>query len=954
MQGTFSVVMGQSYPYDVDTKPVRGFMPNGDYLTSPFDSIDPTSGKLHLQIPLASLPRGRAGAGFDLEMVYDSHLYDIEASPDSQELIPAIDSGGWAYNFQNFKLELEDRTFYPLDSGACSVLNPELHRAYRLRIGLPDGSLHVLHLRGFGADISDNYIGDGFYAIAPNGKRGPCAAYYTPMYPSDVTGRLTYFTSDGSFLKLEIIADGSLDWWNKDWRLYFPDGRRAIGQGAQLATLIDSNGNQIHFTNDCYDPPPGGDCDRPYTIISDDFNRQIKVDRNITGAAEETATEMTDKVTVTRASGDLTWTIDWEAFTIGGIGNNRYYTCYQAGTPDCLLNVRNWGVRFIKLTTPSPPPDPPKEWRSFEFRYSDNADQGFGEVDYVRVPSGAIFNYRYRLEGAFSSTVWIAHKNGVSQKSITHDLVTDLTWTYTYNETTTIITNPDGGQTTYAFNDPINIHLWDRGLVNQITAPLGSVRKRIWAQNKTWDLRNSGNADSNNAFIKKEIVSVGNAAGTPFKSAITEYVYEKNGNVRSRTEHDWVFYPNETGTAARIAVFTHNVVVPNSDIVTDDLFAYWQGHHTVLWPDPTSTRRLNAVQRQETRDGSNNVKAVTEFEYVCVDDPLKNCAYTTGNVTAEKRWDSVKSASVPPLGTLTASNSVVLARNYNINGDLTEILPPAIHTQITYASVPGFSGPGPYPTVVEYAPGMAERRTWNYSWDYVTGSLLSKQDGQNTITTAYTYDPIDRRLTVTEAGLRKGETIYDDILRKITVKRDLGVLNDGNLQTRTHYDQLGRIVRVQTSDGSPLVGDTDGINVETSYLMVAGGRRVVTSTPYRNTSEATLEWTCTQYDTLDRVTAVAMFKGATAPTDCQSATNRTGTTLTQSDADVTHVTDPAGKARDQYQDALGRMVRVTEDPSGQIYVTRYWHDPLDNLCRVGQYDTGVVLSVKGRLGQPHS
>src|SRR5258705_13631210 len=63
--------------YTVDTKPPRGFMPTSDQLSSPVDSIDAVNGKLHLQIPLASLPRGKAGSGFDLELNYDSHLYDL-------------------------------------------------------------------------------------------------------------------------------------------------------------------------------------------------------------------------------------------------------------------------------------------------------------------------------------------------------------------------------------------------------------------------------------------------------------------------------------------------------------------------------------------------------------------------------------------------------------------------------------------------------------------------------------------------------------------------------------------------------------------------------------------------------------------------------------------------------------------------------------------------------------
>jgi len=39
----------------------------------PVDSIEPVSGKLHMEIPLASLPRG-GRFGIRLSLVYDSHL----------------------------------------------------------------------------------------------------------------------------------------------------------------------------------------------------------------------------------------------------------------------------------------------------------------------------------------------------------------------------------------------------------------------------------------------------------------------------------------------------------------------------------------------------------------------------------------------------------------------------------------------------------------------------------------------------------------------------------------------------------------------------------------------------------------------------------------------------------------------------------------------------------------
>jgi hypothetical protein len=67
-----------------------------------------------------------------------------------------------------------------------------------------------------------------------------------------VNGWLTYFTTDGSYLKLEIYADGS-DWQKQNWYLYFPDGRRVVGRGDQVEALYDANGNAIRVANICVD-----------------------------------------------------------------------------------------------------------------------------------------------------------------------------------------------------------------------------------------------------------------------------------------------------------------------------------------------------------------------------------------------------------------------------------------------------------------------------------------------------------------------------------------------------------------------------------------------------------------------------------------------------------------------------------------------------------------------------
>jgi hypothetical protein len=162
----------------------------------------------------------------------------------------------------------------------------------------------------------------------------------------------------------------------------------------------------------------------------------------------------------------------------------------------------------------------------------------------------------------------------------------------------------------------------------------------------------------------------------------------------------------------------------NSVSVPDDPEAYWNGHFSPL--QPAQPRRLNALRRKEIRDSADAIVAVTEFEY---DD-----AYRSGNLTAEKRWDSVKSPAPPGPGTLNPGNSQVLTRSYGAYGNLEDIFEPEVPTHITYDSS------GSFPEQVIYALGTSAQRAWRYEWNQTAGTLTSKKDLDNDIVTLYTYD----------------------------------------------------------------------------------------------------------------------------------------------------------------------------------------------------------------------
>ena len=928
-------------PYTVETRPPRGFMPTADQLTSSVDSIDPISGKLHLEIPLASLPRGRAGSRFDLNLVYDSHLYDLvpeillpppslNTDPEVAWTLSSYSTGGWHYNIDNLHLDLEVHTgaidYYP----DCTESSPK--RVYRLRVPLLDGSLHTMQLRGYGAAMNDNYSGDGFFGIYPlTGRSNACAALHGD-WPSQLTGWLSYYSTDGSYLKLEIYVDGSGNLDTAPFHIYYPDGQRATGHGFFVETLYDANGNGIHFTAHCIDPQ----CNQMYKTISDDAGREINILYNSEGLSNGIwDPNRTDSVTVEGPGGVMTSTVNWMLLGLGPQNSRTYHwsdASWDSTRPFFqMMSV----VKYVQLPLSAavPSSQTPPFWNSYAFGYADDADGGYGEVDSVRTPTGSLFQYRYLLEGGVREAGEIAGANSVRERKVTHDGITDLVWTYNGG----VITNPDGSETQY-WASPLGGYL-DSGVlgnfgtpvVYRIDEPNGAVRKRLWSQNVvpgTVSQYPLVPVPVQNPWIRRETTTIGDASGNPALTSVVERMIDKNGNLIQATEYDWIGYnPNvpETGTVARRTTqWTYYASVPDATSINFSAYEYWNPH------TPGSARRLDAVQRKEISDGSGNKAAVTEMVY---DDPFR-----AANVISELHWDSAKSASVPGPGALSASNSQVLTRAYDGFGNITDFNEPEIRTHITY------DGTGSQPTRVDFAYQTPQQRSWEYHWNISAGTLDWKKDLDNNATTSYSYDTVGRLRIAREAELRKTEIIYDDENLQVTVKKDLNTYGDGKLQVSTQYDQLGRSVLTRSTEP----GNPDGIKVKSAYYPLVN--RTVHSSPYRTASDATLEWTCTQSDASRRVTAVAIFKGA-EPTDCALTSNRTGITSSVYNANETTITDPASKQTRQIIDGIGRLQQVIEDPNGLNYSTTYAYNALGNLTQVSQgvQARNFVYSSLGRL-----
>jgi RHS repeat-associated protein len=1010
--------------YGQEVEPERGIKPNSSLLSGGIDDINLFNMTLNLSLPMASLPSGRGGSGFDLALKYDSHLYNLnywsQTVPHEntfdlevyRELSAATQYGGWNYNIDNWGLVQ--------DSNDCDYA--------RLSMSFPDGSRHIFHLQGHENDqgVHISYSGDGFFGIQrdgtltqridSNGTVIQCAlddgwqAIQTPAW-------LTYYTSDGTYLKLMVYAEGPGHPENNEWHLFYPDGKHIVGKEDKgIIEIYDSNGHKTKIERIWQGPGPMSGT--VSTRVTDAVGREIYLDKNITDAQESVDTWKRDAITAPGPNGPVAMYVDWELIQVGGYcpecryKGGRKYTYSLNDIPGItppsaeadlyrMMDFKIWVVRYIhgpygENETVGTLGTVPPLWKTHIFGYSTGIatnNRGYGELNSVQTPSGAQYSYLRPIDTLFTPAIDIdsptimAATAFVSQKTILHDGASDI-WAVNVDPADSmnrIVTDPNGGQTQYTYLEHFDT-------VGHIEFPDGSTVTREWAQNYPYNLYiNSTRAyclDPNNSntppcatwnnFIANPYIAseVKTLSGPSPKSVRAEYQYDKNGNLRKKKEFDWT---PEIGNSLllRETEFNYCKYVSGScldakdatDNSGNDTNAYWQPVNMPAPPEPQDPNnfendpvyqsqyaswisspvmhpRLNEVRRRTIRNGCNVAAAVSEYVY-----------NTKGNVIEERRWDSAKippGQTAPPISQeLTAANAQILTRGYDSQGNLTNIYEPEIPT-VNYYLANGALGQ------VEQG-NSTDKRTFVYGWNASGTTILSKTDFDNHIITSHSYDNLGRETQVNEsivngANQRRAQTYFDDEYKKVKTVSDLRSYSDGLLQTINHYDQLGRVVLSRQSDGTPLSDSSysDGIKVQTIYGQTAGsGRFVVKSSPYRNLSDSTLEWSCTQYDRMGQVLAVAMFKGSVAPTDCYNSPNQTGITTTLYDADWTTVTDPASKVRRQRVDALGRLAEVVENPQGLNYNTSYAYDALDNLVQVNQNQGGqtrtFVYSSLGRL-----
>jgi len=156
-------------------KPALGTSPFGSYSISQIETVNTVTGNVSLRIPLTKLPPGRAGLTENLNLVYNSQIYNqnlywadssnVKPHTDPVEwhqLVPGI--GGWRYEWDyNYGIELEDLPYYVSGVGNNMLCDSPLYGyIHSLVLYFPDGSRHPLHLLGYSDVDSASHSHNGY------------------------------------------------------------------------------------------------------------------------------------------------------------------------------------------------------------------------------------------------------------------------------------------------------------------------------------------------------------------------------------------------------------------------------------------------------------------------------------------------------------------------------------------------------------------------------------------------------------------------------------------------------------------------------------------------------------------------------------------------------------------------------------------------------------------------
>jgi RHS repeat-associated protein len=394
---------------------------------------------------------------------------------------------------------------------------------------------------------------------------------------------------------------------------------------------------------------------------------------------------------------------------------------------------------------------------------------------------------------------------------------------------------------------------WMDGLTQKVESLDGTTLLRTVTTDWTAD------ATSNrNPRPLRMTSTLANYSSSPSK---VEYTYDSYGNITNSSEYDF------GGLLKRQTLYTY---LATSVYTTRHIL------DRITKIQVQNNLGQNATRTDFAYDAGTLTSVTSSGQH---DDANYGSAFTTrGNLTSTTTY------TIPG-----GSGAISHNFTYNTLGDLLSAdMDCCVQRRWAYSVTTKYG----YPDSVTSGPVAGPTLVQSFTYDLPTGHTLTTTD-QNGTVTSFTYDATTKRLSSWKRASGTTDevqysTIYDDTSSQAVVTH---FSNANTARQVSTYDGFGRVVRQQLRDGATTVVST----IDTSYN--DANRTVAVTNPYGPLDSPIA--TITTTDALNRKISVA------PPSPGGSYTYEYA-------ANYMTATDPAGKQRRTYTDALGRLVRVDE------------------------------------------
>jgi len=334
-----------------------------------------------------------------------------------------------------------------------------------------------------------------------------------------------------------------------------------------------------------------------------------------------------------------------------------------------------------------------------------------------------------------------------------------------------------------------------------------------------------------------------------------QYSYDSNGNATLVKEFDWgnqLTRQTATTFAAGSYLTKHILNLPTQVLVKD--------------------AGGNVVARTDIAyDGSSLTSITGAANHDDTDYPAS--FLTRGNLTSFTRYSNAAAGT----GALTR------AITYDSLGNaLTSQADCCVLETFNFSSANQYA----YPNSIVMGPGAGPQFTQSLTYNLDNGLLFSQTDANGQVT-SFQYDSMNRPTVTTPPSPGATLTLaYADNVVSPTVTQSNGA---NSLQTVRVSDGLGQLLEVDDNNGTTLVS-------KITYGYDGAGQETQASNPF-GPNDTAVNTTFT-YDPLGRVTQISPPSG--------------GSTQSVYSGNSVTSTDPAGKQRRTFTDALGRLVEVDE------------------------------------------